>query len=86
MTNKEKLHSGKLYYPSGDDIMIEQLGYLDKLYDFNNTRPTELNKRTELLKEMFAEIGEDCYIEPPFHAIGAVTTFISVIMCMRIST
>lgn len=68
MTNKEKLHSGKLYYPSGDDIMIEQLGYLDKLYDFNNTRPTELNKRTELLKEMFAEIGENCYIEPPFHA------------------
>ena len=68
MTNKEKLHSGDIYYPSGDDIMIEQLGYLDKLYDFNMTRPSELDKRTKMLKEMFAEIGEDCYIEPPFHS------------------
>ena len=68
MTNKEKLHSGDIYYPSGDDIMVEQLGYLDKLYDFNMTRPSELDKRTEMLKEIFAEIGEDCYIEPPFHS------------------
>ena len=68
MTNKEKLHSGDIYYPSGDDIMIEQLGYLDKLYDFNMTRPSELDKRAKMLKEMFAEIGEDCYIEPPFHS------------------
>lgn len=68
MTNKEKLHSGDIYYPSGDDIMIEQLGYVNKLYDFNMTRPTELQKRESMLKEMFAEIGENCYIEPPFHA------------------
>ena len=68
MTNKEKLHSGDIYYPSGDDIMIAQLGYLDKLYDFNMTRPSELDKRAKMLKEMFAEIGEDCYIEPPFHS------------------
>ncbi len=68
MTDKEKLHSGKVYYPSGEEIMTEQLGYLDKLYDFNMTRPTQLQKRAEMLKEMFAEIGENCYIEPPFHA------------------
>lgn len=57
-----------LYYPSGDDVMTEQLECLDKLYDFNRTRPSELDKRAAMLKEMFAEIGEDCYIEPPFHA------------------
>ena len=68
MTNREKLHSGMIYYPSGDDIMVEQLGYLDKLYDFNATRPSELDKRAEMLRDMFAEIGEDCYIEPPLHA------------------
>ena len=38
------------------------------LYDFNMTRPTELKKREEMLKDMFAEIGEGCYIEPPFYA------------------
>lgn len=68
MTNREKMHSGDLYYPSGDDIMVEQLQCLDRLYDFNMTRPTELDKRAQMLKEMFAEIGEDCYIEPPLHA------------------
>ena len=48
--------------------MDEQLQCLDRLYDFNQTRPTELKKREEMLKEMFAEIGEGCYIEPPLYA------------------
>lgn len=68
MTEKEKMTSGELYLPDGDEIMSEQLQCLDKLYDFNQTRPTELDKREALLKEMFAEIGENCYIEPPLHA------------------
>lgn len=68
MTNREKLHSGQIYYPSDDEIMKEQLLCLEKLYDFNATRPLEQEKRENMLKEMFAEIGEGCYIEPPFHA------------------
>ena len=32
------------------------------------TRPHEWEKRQALLKEMLAEVGEDCYIEPPLHA------------------
>ncbi len=35
---------------------------------YNNTRPTEVEKRQALLKEMFAEIGEYCYLEPPIHS------------------
>ena len=68
MTMKEKMHSGDLYLPNGDEIMSEQLKRLERLYDFNRTRPSELEKREEMLKEMFAEIGTGCYIEPPFHA------------------
>ena len=64
---KVKMHKGDLYLPGDDEIMTEQTGYLDRLYDFNNTRPTEFEKRTKLLKEMFAEIGDNCYIEPPLH-------------------
>lgn len=64
----EKMHSGELYLPGDPEIQVQQLQYLDKLYDFNQTRPTELDKREAMLKEMFAEIGEGCYIEPPFHA------------------
>ena len=68
MTDKEKMHTGELYYPSDDEIMNEQLLCLEKLYDFNATRPLEQKKREEMLKEMLAEVGEECYIEPPFHA------------------
>ena len=68
MSNKDKMHTGELYIQGDVEIMKEQQICLDKLYDYNMTRPTESEKRQELLKEMFAEIGEDCYIEPPFHA------------------
>ena len=62
MNMKDKMHSGELYLPNDEKIMAEQQQKLDKLYDFNATRPTEMEKREQLLKEMFAEIGEGCYI------------------------
>ena len=68
MTNIEKMHSGEIYEPGDEEIMEQQLRCLDMLYDFNMTRPAELGKREEMLKKMFAEIGENCYIEPPLHA------------------
>lgn len=68
MTVKEKMHSGKLYLPSYEEIVKEQTMCLEKLYDYNATRPLEQEKRAALLKEMFAEIGEGCYIEPPLHS------------------
>ena len=68
MTNAEKMHLTMLYDPADGDIVEEQTACLDRLYDFNHTRPTEQEKRQALMKEMFAEIGENCYIEPPFHA------------------
>jgi len=67
-SNREKLHSGELYWPGDEEVMKEQLLCLERLYDFNMTRPLEFEKRQQLMKEMFAEIGEDCYIEPPFHS------------------
>ena len=68
MTAKEKMLSGELYVCSDEEIMKEQTACLDMLYDFNMTRPTEQHKRQELMKKMFMELGEDCYIEPPLHA------------------
>lgn len=68
MTEKDKMHSGELYLPMGEEMMNEQLQCLEKLYDYNLTRPTEQKKREEMLKDMFAEIGTGCYVEPPLHA------------------
>ncbi len=63
-----QLHGGGLYLPQGEQIIADQLRCLELLYDFNATRPGEQARRTELLRKMFAEIGENCYIEPPLHA------------------
>ncbi len=65
---REKMHNGELYLPGDEEIIKEQAKCLEKLYDYNHTHPCEGKKRENLLKEMFAEIGEGCYIEPPFHA------------------
>ena len=68
MTELEKMTAGVLYLPGDSDIMVEQNKCMEKLYDFNSTRPFEPEKRRVLLEEMFAEIGENCYIEPPLYA------------------
>lgn len=64
----EKMTSGEIYFPGDADIMSKQQECLELLYDYNATRPSEYAKRVELLKKMFAEIGDGCYIEPPLHA------------------
>lgn len=64
----DRMHTGELYLPNDESIVTEQVKCLDKLYDYNMTRPSEQQRREELLREMLAESGEGCYIEPPFHA------------------
>ena len=68
MTNREKLHSGKIYDPGDKEILQEQLTYLAKLEEYNATSITDGEKRNALLKEMFAELGENCCVLSPFHA------------------
>lgn len=68
MENKDRMFTGDLYLPNDAAITEEQNACLELLYTFNQTRPSEQEKRNQLLKQMFAEIGENCYIEPPFHA------------------
>ena len=64
----EKLHSGEIYDPMEADVLSVQYPCLEKQYDYNLTRPGEQARRAALLREMFAEIGEGCWIEPPLHA------------------
>lgn len=64
----EKMKCGDLYLPDDEDLMTEQLKHLDMLYDFNATRPIEMERRMEILESLLAEVGEDCYVEPPLHA------------------
>ena len=78
MTVKEKMHNGELYFPSHDEIMKEQTLCLEKLFDFNATRPLEGEKRTAMLKEMFPKWGRTAISSRHFMLIGADIMCISV--------
>ena len=68
MTEKEKIHSGQLYFPEDPEIIKEQRVYQDLLMYYNTIPHTKQEERDRVLKQLFAEIGENCYIETPFHA------------------
>ena len=68
MDIREKQHGGALYLPGDESLQREQLQCMDRLFEFNQVRPSDLERKNALLKEMFAEIGEDCYIETPLRA------------------
>ena len=62
MTNREAMEAGLVYDPGDREIVDEQLETMEKMYDYNLTRPQEQEKRQQLLKEMFAACGEGCYV------------------------
>lgn len=65
MDVREKMHSGMLYNCNDETLTKEQTERLKKLYEYNSTLPDQPDKRASLLREMFAEIGDNCYVEPP---------------------
>lgn len=66
--NDAALHSGKIYNPNDPELMNQQMKYVELLYDYNATRPSQMEQREALLQQMLAEAGKGCYIEPPFYA------------------
>lgn len=68
MTQRERMEAGLVYDPRDKALMEEQEMRLEKMYDFNATRPSEGEKRQKLMKEVLGSMGEGCYIEPPFRA------------------
>lgn len=68
MTQYEKMVKGMLYDPQVKEILDEQFPYQDKLWEFNKLKPSDIKEKERFMKEVFAECGENCYIELPFHA------------------
>lgn len=68
MDIKAKNAGGELYLPWDEELMKEQTACLGQALRFQCHPSTEGEKREKMLREMFAEIGEGCYLEPPFHA------------------
>ena len=68
MTQKERMDKGLIYDPGDPEIMAEQNLYMQKLWEFNQLRPDEQDKKLAYMKQIFAECGDGCYIELPFRA------------------
>ena len=48
---KERMHTGDLYLSGDQEIMEWQTKCLDRLYDFNMTRPTEGKNENQCSKK-----------------------------------
>lgn len=68
MTEKERMTKGLIYDPGEKELMAEQLKAQEVLYEFNSLRPEQLEEQQDLMKRMFAECGENNFIQRPLYA------------------
>lgn len=68
MTQYERMVNGLIYDPADPQILAEQLPYQDRLWAFNQLKPSDHEAKQRYLHEVFASCGENCYVELPFHA------------------
>ncbi len=68
MTQYERMTAGLIYDPADKEILEAQGAFQEAVWAFNQLKPSESEKKQKYMKETFAECGENCYIELPFHA------------------
>ena len=68
MTQYERMIKGLIYDPNDKEIMQEQFPFTEKLWEFNQLKPSDFEKKQAYMKEVFAQCGENCYIELPLRA------------------
>ena len=68
MTQYERMVKGLIYDPADAEILKEQIYFQDRLWRFNQLKPSDITEKNNYMKEIFAECGDNNYIELPFHA------------------
>lgn len=66
-SEKEKMLAGEPYFANGKQLFTERLHARNILFKINNLPPHKLKERAALFAELFAEVGKNCFIEPPFY-------------------
>jgi maltose O-acetyltransferase len=68
MTEKEKAQAGLLYNNNYDPQLIKERMTCKKICrKYNQLEPDALSEKEDVLKELFAKAGKNCYIEQPFY-------------------
>ena len=67
MTEKEKRDLGQIYNPNYDEELInEMLKAKDLCYEYNNIKPSEIERRKGVIIKILWKVGKDFRIEQPF--------------------
>ncbi len=67
MTEKDKMLVGEIYDANYDKELIEErFNTKDKCFEYNNAKPSDIEKRTKIMNEILGKHKNTFYIEPPF--------------------
>lgn len=67
MDEKEKMLAGELYDANYNiDLMEERLIAKDKCFEYNNIKPSKIEERKELMRQILGKTGNQFFIEQPF--------------------
>ena len=67
MTQKERMLANLPYKAWMDGLSEERLENKKRIYQYNHLPPEQWNEQVDLLKRILGKIGDEVYIEPPFH-------------------
>lgn len=68
MTEKEKCSLGMLYDANYDKELIEERrGCKDICHEYNLVKPSDLERRREMLRKLLGKTGKEFLIEQPFY-------------------
>ena len=77
MTEQERqarIAGGYLWYDT-DEYLAHQAQVKDLMYEFNTSRPSEIDKRRGLMGQMFGFVGKDVWINQPLTlAVGSTVS------------
>ena len=77
MTEKEKRARGELYDANYDKELLKEMEKTKELcYEYNNLRPTEIEKKDELIKKILGKTGKNIRIEPNFYCDYGYNIFV----------
>lgn len=67
MPMRERIKAGQLFTDMCEGLPEERLRGKELMYEYNHSRPSEVEKRKSLIKSMFGSTGENAWIEPPIY-------------------
>lgn len=67
MNEKEKMMNGYYYLLNDEQLVTEYNKTQELIYEYNLTRPKEVKRKEELLKQILGSIGKQVVMQTPIH-------------------